>query len=155
MVRSASEPVVRDVRINASPEVVFSFFVDPARMVLWKGSDAMLDPRPGGVYRTVVSKQSVIRGEYLEVVPYSRIVFTFGWESPDGPIPPGGSTVEVTFTADGDGTVVHLVHSGLLPEQALPHAEGWDHFLDRLVIVAAGGDAGPDPWADASVTPVA
>ena len=26
------------------------------------------------------------------------------------------------------------------------HARGWDHYLGRLAVVAAGGDPGPDPW---------
>jgi uncharacterized protein YndB with AHSA1/START domain len=26
------------------------------------------------------------------------------------------------------------------------HAHGWDHYLERLVIAARGGDPGPDPW---------
>jgi hypothetical protein len=27
------------------------------------------------------------------------------------------------------------------------HAEGWLHFLARLVVAAEGRDPGPDPWA--------
>jgi hypothetical protein len=52
----------------------------------------------------------------------------------------------VTFTPDGDGTIVRLRHSGLSPEQGEQHAIGWEHFLPRLVIVAEGGDPGVDPW---------
>jgi metal-dependent amidase/aminoacylase/carboxypeptidase family protein len=44
------------------------------------------------------------------------------------------------------GTLVDLIHSGLPEPEAPGHADGWAHFLPRLVVAAAGGDAGPDPW---------
>jgi len=40
-----------EVRIEARPETVFEFFVDPDETSRWKGSSAELDPRPGGTYR--------------------------------------------------------------------------------------------------------
>jgi len=80
------------------------------------------------------------------VVPNSRIVFTWGFETGSTLIPPGGSTVEVTFVLDRDGTIVRLVHKDL-PAPARPnHSEGWEHFLPRLALAAAGQDPGPDPW---------
>jgi uncharacterized protein YndB with AHSA1/START domain len=140
--------VDKEVRIAARPEVVFEFFTDPVKMVRWKGVDAMLDPRPGGTYRVNVTGKEVALGEYVEIVPYSRIVLTWGWE--EGPIAPGSTRVEVTFIPDGDGTILRLRHSGLSGEAALQHAEGWDHFLPRLAVAAAGGDPGPDPWVSSS-----
>ena len=47
---SNAEPYETQVRIEARPETVFAFFTDPAKMVQWKGVDALLDPRPGGLY---------------------------------------------------------------------------------------------------------
>jgi uncharacterized protein YndB with AHSA1/START domain len=38
-------PVEREVRIEAPPEVVFKFFVDPEQMIRWTGVEATLDPR--------------------------------------------------------------------------------------------------------------
>jgi uncharacterized protein YndB with AHSA1/START domain len=138
--------VEKEVRIAARPEVVFEFFTDPVKMVRWKGVDAMLDPRPGGTYRVNVTGKEVALGEYVEIVPHSRIVFTWGWEG--SPIAPGSTTVEVTLTPDGDGTLLRLRHSGLAGEAALQHGEGWDHFLPRLALAAAGEDPGPDPWVN-------
>jgi len=139
--------VTREVRIEARPETVFAFVTDPALMVRWMGTEAQLDPRPGGIYRVVVNPRSVVRGAYVEVVPYSRVVFTWGFEEPDATVSPGESTVEVTLTPDGDGTLLRLVHRDL-PEPSRPqHDKGWEHFLDRLRLAAAGDDPGPDPWA--------
>jgi len=143
----ATGVVTREVRIDARPEIVFEFVTDPALMVRWMGSQAEADPRPGGVYRVVVNPRSTVRGVYIEVVPHSRVGFTWGFEEPDATVAPGASTVEVTLTPDGDGTVLRLVHRDL-PEPSRPqHDKGWEHFLQRLQVAAAGDDPGPDPWA--------
>jgi uncharacterized protein YndB with AHSA1/START domain len=138
--------VEREIRIAAPPEIVFRFFIDPKRMVRWKGTSAELDPRPGGIYRVNVTGRDVAQGVYQEVVPNSRVAFTWGWEG-NSTVPPGSSTVEITLVPDGDGTIVRLRHSGLPPKDRAGHAEGWEHFLARLVVAAGGGDPGPDPWA--------
>jgi uncharacterized protein YndB with AHSA1/START domain len=144
-----SRPLVveRELHINASPDTVFEFFTDSAKMVRWKGEAATLDPRPGGIYRVALNEQAIAVGEYVEVDPPNRIVFTWGWKG-DASTPPGSSTVEVTLTPDGDGTLVRLVHSSLpTPESAEAHGHGWDQYMPRLAIAAAGGDPGPDPNA--------
>jgi uncharacterized protein YndB with AHSA1/START domain len=143
------EVVEREVRIAARPETIFGFFTDPVRMLRWKGIEAELDPRPGGTYRVQINAQSIARGQYVAVEPHRRVVFTWGWEGEGQPVPPGSSTVEVTLTPDGDGTVLRLIHTGLPAELRDVHGHGWDHFLSRLATAAAGGDPGPDPMASA------
>jgi uncharacterized protein YndB with AHSA1/START domain len=144
-----ADPVEREIRISARPETIFPFFTDPAKMMRWKGLDVTLDPQPGGIYRVDLNGRDIVRGAYIEIVPYSRVVFTWGWEGQGNPVPPGSSTVEVTLVADGNGTLVRLRHLGLPPETHGPHAAGWDHYLPRMVIAVQGGDPGPDPWAAA------
>ena len=61
---------------------------------------------------------------------------------------PGSSTVHITLIPDGDHTIVRLVHSDLPSgEPTESHGAGWDHYLERLRVVSAGGDPGPDLWA--------
>ena len=62
------------------------------------GARSRLDARPGGTYAVDVNDVALARGTFVEVVPHSRIVFTFGWEGSGQPVPPGSSTVEVTLT---------------------------------------------------------
>ncbi len=140
-----SEAVEKEVRIAARPETIFPYFTDPDKMVQWKGFSATLDPRPGGMYRVEISDQNIARGEYVEIVPYSKVVFSWGWEGDGAPVPPGSSTVEVTLTADGDDTVVRLRRYGLPVEARELHGEGWDHYMSRLAMAATGIDPGPDP----------
>ena len=47
---SASEDIVREVRIEAPPDTVFPFFTEPDKMIVWKAVAATLDPRPGGIF---------------------------------------------------------------------------------------------------------
>jgi uncharacterized protein YndB with AHSA1/START domain len=55
--------------------------------------------------------------------------------------------VEIDLVEQPDGTLLRLTHTGLpSAEQCAGHGEGWAHYLDRLVKVAAGRDPGPDLW---------
>jgi uncharacterized protein (TIGR02453 family) len=136
--------------IDAAPETVFSFFCDRGRWLSWQGVTAEIDPRPGGTFRMNVRGDGYATGEFVVIDPHERIVWTWGWESQELGVPPGSSTVEVTFEPQRGGTLVRLTHAGVPPEALAPHAEGWNHYLDRLVLRAGGGDPGPDP---ALVTP--
>jgi len=140
-----SPPVELERRIDARPETVFSFLTDPIRYARWMGVSAQLDPRPGGIYRVTVPQGFVAVGEFVEVDPPRRVVFTWGWEG-DGPVPPGSSRVEITLAADGDtGTLLRLSHTGLPDDEAtVLHEQGWDRYLDRLVLISTGGSVGPD-----------
>jgi uncharacterized protein YndB with AHSA1/START domain len=144
---TAPPDIVREVVIAAPPEVVFPYFTEPEKMIAWKAVAATLDARPGGIFQIDVTGHDVARGEYVEIDPPRRVVFTFGWESEGSAVPPGSTTVEVTLEPDGDGTRVRLVHSGVPDGIRAGSAEGWDHYLPRLVVAAEGGIPEPDPWA--------
>lgn len=136
--------LTREIVIDATPETVWPFLTDPERHVEWEGTEAELDPRPGGAYRVLVAGRYQAAGEFVEVVPLKKVVFTFGWEQEGSPIAPGSTTVEITLHREGDKTRLRLVHRGL-PEDAVDtHIAGWSHYLDRLARRAAGGDPGPD-----------
>ena len=130
--------------MDASPSTIFPFLTDPSEHVKWMGSEAELDPRAGGIYRVLAQGKHPGVGEFVEVVPDRKVVFTFGWDEPDHPIPAGSTEVEITLTPDGDKTRVRLVHRGLPDEAVGDHTQGWDHYLDRLAIVAAGGEVDPE-----------
>jgi uncharacterized protein YndB with AHSA1/START domain len=140
--------VEREVRIAARPETVFEFFVDPQKMLQWKGRKAELDPRPGGVYRVEINDEATARGEYVAIEPPNRVVFTWGWEGQESgahAVPTGASRVEVELVPDGDGTLVRLRHVDLPKEAREIHGQGWDLYLGRLAAAAEGRDPGGDP----------
>ena len=146
--------LTRELTIDARPDTVWEFLVDPMKAALWMGGNVEFDARPGGLYKLDVNSGNRARGEFVEIDPPNRLVYTWGWE-PDGDapsphgMPPGSTRIEIDLTSVGDGTHIRFVHSGLPTEAAAgSHAQGWDHYLGRLTVVAAGGDPGRDPWLD-------
>jgi uncharacterized protein YndB with AHSA1/START domain len=153
---SATRTVEHEIRINAPPEVVFAYFTDPVKIVRWMGSEATLDPRPGGICRVNMIREigeAAVVGKFLEVVPYSRVVFTWGWEGDLFGVPPASTRIEVSLIPDGSRTVVRLVHSDLPEEAVEAHTAGWLHYLKRLSVAATGGDPGPDDWLAPGISP--
>jgi uncharacterized protein YndB with AHSA1/START domain len=136
--------IVLEQRIQAAPADVYAYLTDAAKWKRWQGSDATLDPRVGGVFSVLMANGLNARGEFVELVPDRRVVFTWGWIGYEN-LPPGSSIVEIELRADGDATVLVLTH-GSLPEEELPQQRmGWTHYLPRLAVAAAGGEPGEDP----------
>lgn len=139
------DEIVRTVRIHARPDTVFAFLTDPDKMARWIGRAVELDPRPGGIFRVDVNGRDVIRGEFVEILPPRKVVFTWGWEGAGRRVPPGSTTVEITLEPDGEHTILRLCHRGLAGEDREKHAVGWDHYTARIQVAAEGADPGPDP----------
>jgi uncharacterized protein YndB with AHSA1/START domain len=133
------------VHIAAQPETVFRYFTDPGRYVQWMGAGAVLEPVPGGCYRILMRDGVEAAGEFVEIDPPRRLVFTWGWTH-DYAVPPGTTRVVVTLQAERSGTRVVLRHFGLPDDgQRDHHREGWEFYLGRLHVRIQGGDPGPDP----------
>jgi len=139
--------VERNLFIDAPPAHVYELLTDADFLVEWMAPVAETDPRPGGTLRwTHVNGDSVI-GEFVELTPNRRIVFTYGWDREDVDIPPGSTTVEIDLRSRDGGTDLRLVHRGLSGPMADAHRGGWSNYLARLTAVAEGRDPGPDPLA--------
>jgi uncharacterized protein YndB with AHSA1/START domain len=139
--------VERAIAIAASPATVWEFLVDPEKAVRWMGETASFDARPGGEYRVGVIPGHTASGEFVELDPPHRLVFSWGWEGDGAEVAPGSTTIEIELAASAEGTTLRLRHSGLpSPASGESHAHGWEHYVSRLATVAAGGDPGADPW---------
>jgi uncharacterized protein YndB with AHSA1/START domain len=143
---TTATPYTASVHIDAAPERVFDYFTKPEAILRWMGDYAALDPTPGGQFTLDINGVPV-RGQYLEIDRPRRLLLSWGHAGSER-LPPGASTVEVTLTPHDGGTRVTIVHAGLPEPEDRQHRLGWPHFLERLVLAAAGGDPGPDPWAD-------
>jgi uncharacterized protein YndB with AHSA1/START domain len=156
-----TEPAILEVsvRMAATPEAVFPYFTVPARYVEWMGSEAMLEPVPGGVYRVRMSDGFAASGNFVEVQRPHRVVFTWGWADDEAAqhvlhertdngsvLRPGSTRVEVTLDEEDGGTRLVLRHHGLPTDKLRnAHRVAWETYLPRLVIRIAGGDPGPEP----------
>jgi uncharacterized protein YndB with AHSA1/START domain len=93
----------------------------------WTTADATTDVRIGGRYRlsmrNTIGGVRTVAGEYLEVDPPHRLVYTWAWETHDDPASTGEVTVvTVDFVAEGPATRVVIeqrsfttgFHPGLL-----------------------------------------
>ncbi|MGH3459574.1 TIGR03086 family metal-binding protein [Aeromicrobium sp.] len=132
--------------LPCTPDEAFALITEPERLRRWQTVSAFVDLRAGGSYRWSVTPGHVAVGTYREVEPGHRIVFGWGWEG-SSDLPPDTSTVTITVEPAEGGSRITLEHAGLTAEQAVAHAEGWDHYFDRLETAAVKGDAGPDEWA--------
>jgi uncharacterized protein YndB with AHSA1/START domain len=110
-----------EIRIEALPKTVFAYLTDPEHLKNWIADLVVAEPRPGGRFRAS-GPLGIIDGAYVEVVPHTKVVFT--WGGVEG-VAPGQSTVEFTLEADGSGTIVRLRHYGLPRPTVEKHYRLW------------------------------
>src|SRR6476620_10929684 len=121
------KPIFHSISINASPEEIFPYFTDAELIVKWIGNAAELDPQPGGLFR--LEFDTLIQtGEFLEIDPPRRVVFTWGVLGREE-FAPGSSTVEVVLKSEGEQTIVELTHGGLAGDWVGAHDRGWPRYL--------------------------
>ena len=141
--------VAVEVQIDASPETVFDFFTDPDKMIQWMGRTAELDPRPRGASGSTSTVATSLGGSTCSSTRPTASSSPGAGSPRTAASGRGSSTVEVTLIPEGEGTRVRLVTPRAYRARIRRrrHRHGWDHYMPRLAIVAAGGDAGADPWA--------
>ena len=133
--------VKAEIEIAAPPERVFQAITTPAELAAWWGADDVyrtmdwqIDLRPGGKWSTVAvnagGTRSTVGGEYLEVDPPRRLVYTWrpSWEDFME------TTIRYELQPTPSGTRVLVTHSGFgdRAAQATGTGEGWRRVLDWL-----------------------
>jgi len=94
---------------------------------------AEIDLRVGGRYCIAFGapdgEQHEVSGVYQEVVPHSRLVFTWAFKS----TPERVSRVSIELKPTSGGTDLRFVHDRFFNEQArINHERGWPEFFDNL-----------------------
>ena len=121
--------IIREIDIDASPELAFRFLTDAALLPRWLCVQAEIDPRPGGGYVLDVTGSRTTRGTFLALEPVRRLVYTWLFDHVE---PPLRTTVAVRFTLVGRGTRVRLRHHGFVDQPTSDrHAAGWAHYTCR------------------------
>ncbi len=125
-------------RFSAPPERVFDAFLEPEVAGRWlfatalrPMTDVAIDARVGGSFRFAARRDDEIiehRGEYIEIVPHRRLVFTLA--TTDRPRAVTRVTVEITPRKSG--CELALTHERM-PSDYANHAEGrWTGILYGL-----------------------
>ncbi len=139
--------IEREIRIAASPEVVYEVISTPEHLREWWPDEAELAPEPGGTGVLAFGNRDdrnrhVAPITVVEADPPRR--FSFRWVYDEGATPAPGTSLLVTFDLvpqDG-GTLLRFREDGfrergweaaVLEEAYRDHVTGWDHFLPRLV----------------------
>ena len=109
---------------DAPRRLVFEAFTRPEHLKRWWGlRDSTLtvcevDLRPGGAWRFVTrkanGKEEPFRGEYREITPPERLVYTFMYDV-DGFRDPGGLVTDVFHEKGEKGRKTTLVETMLFP----------------------------------------
>lgn len=127
----------------APPERVFAAWTKPevlrhwfAAGPEWTNTAIEVDMRVGGRYRLSMSGPGTVVhtvvGEYLQVDPPDRLVYTWEWEDPTAP-PAAATLVTVLFRAAGRGTMVVLTHTRFPTDDVRDkHGVGWQACMDNL-----------------------
>ncbi|HEV3173331.1 MAG TPA: SRPBCC family protein [Actinocrinis sp.] len=141
--------IEREVRIEATPEVVYEVISTPQHLREWWPDEAELEPVPGGAGAFTFGESSPDHVAHLTVVdadPPRR--FSFRWVYDEGVTAAPGNSLLVSFdlVPSGAGTLLRMTESGfrekgweaaVLEEQYRDHVNGWDYFLPRLVTYVA------------------
>lgn len=129
-------------RVFDAPAIlVFKMWAERDHMMRWIGpkdfvcTELEMDFRPGGLFRACIVHddhgESWFGGVYKEIVPYSRLVYSFAWE--DGPDQPGVETLVTLSFHERDGRTLQRFHQ--TPFQNVDmrdsHIGGWDECFDR------------------------
>jgi uncharacterized protein YndB with AHSA1/START domain len=128
--------------INVPTDRVYDAWTDPAQLRLWFGPEQVrtrnitADVRVGGKYRWDLTspegEEMSAFGEYKELLPGKRIVFTWQWAD-DEAWENHTSVVTVEFVESRGGTELRLKHEQLPSEESRDrHNEGWNSVLERL-----------------------
>ena len=126
---------------DAPPERVWRAWTHAEALKQWWGpgpgeraSLVEVDLRPGGRFRICFGgadgNANEAAGEYLEVLPNRRLVFTWHWPRTT---PERVSRVTILFQPKGRGTELVFTHEGFFDEPARDsHLRGWTEALAKL-----------------------
>lgn len=134
-------PSLRLVRhYEAAPQKVWRAWTDPQTLKRWFGPDedgvvllAETELRSGGRYRLQFQSPGGevhdVSGEYREVEPHRRLVFTWAWKS----TPERESLVTLEFRPAGRGTEFVFLQEQFHDQAARDgHASGWAGAFAKL-----------------------
>ena len=59
--------LTQEILVKASPATIFEFLTVPEKLIEWNGTEAELEPRPGGIYRVLMGNGHQAAGEFCHI----------------------------------------------------------------------------------------
>jgi len=118
------ETIDLSTHFSISAEKLYKAWLDPVHHPAMSfGTEAEIDPRVGGVHR---AGDGYISGVFEDLVPGKKIVMS--WRTTEFAADQADSRVELRFEAAPEGSVLHLLHTGLPDDQVETYRHGWQEF---------------------------
>jgi uncharacterized protein YndB with AHSA1/START domain len=142
-----NESILISEVIPASPQRIFSAWMDSAEHSAFTGDEATVVPKVGGEHRAA---GGYIQGRTLELNEGSRIVQS--WRTTEFPPESPDSRVEITLEPTLGGTLVTLLHTDIPVGQGDRYRQSWnDYYLSRLKTYFSDADDDEDTSPASSV----
>lgn len=137
----------------APPERLYRAWTEPRDLERWawgsigKSVQASVDAKVGGAYEIVTARPDGASwrffGEFVEIEPDRRLVYTLHWDAPMG-YPAREERIVVEFSPIAEGTKVTFRHHELPDERsAKGHVEGWENTFDCLAALLEPSSGAP------------
>jgi uncharacterized protein YndB with AHSA1/START domain len=131
-----NESILISEVIPATPQRIFTAWMDSAEHSAFTGDEATVVPEVGGEHRAA---GGYIQGRTLELNEGSRIVQS--WRTTEFPPESPDSRVEITLEPTLGGTLVTLLHTDIPVGQGDRYRQGWnEYYLSRMKSYFADGD---------------
>ncbi len=117
------ESLLLEAIVLASPERVYTAWLDGAEHSAFTGGEAIIDAIVGGKHS---AWSGYIEGYFLDLEPGRRIVMS--WRTTEFAETDPDSRAEVRFSSDGGGTRIEIEHTELPPGGAQKYGTGWREF---------------------------
>jgi uncharacterized protein YndB with AHSA1/START domain len=161
--KNSSDPLIITRTFDAPRELVWRAWTEPEHFMRWWGPEhytspvAKMDLRVGGTYlasiRSPEGQDFYSTGEYREITPPERLVFTDAFADAEGNVVPASyygmegewpDNILITVTLEEENGRTHLtmrqdgIPTGEMGEQM---AVGWNEYFDKLAAALVGSQA--------------
>ncbi|MDC1287298.1 SRPBCC domain-containing protein [Gammaproteobacteria bacterium] len=111
--------------LNYPPDLAYAHWVSP-KTIIPPATSLEIHAEVGGPYKLAMPGGISMIGEFIEVEPNRRLVYSWQWQ--------GNSEitkVDVRFIDNSAGTEVKIAHSGFATEQSYKdHSFGWNSYME-------------------------
>lgn len=110
-------------RFAVTPQKLYRAWLDSEEHAAMTGSEARIDPTPGGPFS---AWDGYISGTTIELVEDQKIVQA--WRTTEFANSDADSRLEITFQPEGDSTLIMLRHTEIPDGQGEAYRQGWTEF---------------------------